>query len=468
VGLLDAVTQREVAPGRVTIEPQSNYLVARLQKDARQGATGIGAMLTAVNRSTDTWTAPSLRREAYAAGVNFRHQFIKRNYEINGYAAQTLVRGSADAIAATQRSLVHLYQRPDDDLAYDPTRTSLGGASYQLYLNKRGGGNTRMSTGYSYFSPGFDINDAGYLRRANQQAESFWWQYANRQPKHFWRFWNLNVNQWLNWSAAGLRTEVGGNFNTHMQLKNNMWLHLGQGGNALARSDCDNCSRGGPALRQSPSLWGWAGIEGDSRRMVSLDLFTQWSRGDEGKTYNWSLDPGVNFQFASRMSASISLSYRRSVDDAQWYDNYGDPGIDTTHYTFARLDRETLVMTTRFNFTFSPTLSLQVYAQPYTTGGSYTGWRELANPLATRFDDRFRPYRPGVNPDGFNFKQLRSNSVLRWEYRPGSLLYVVWAQERTQDDRDLGTFDARRDYRNLLEAHPTNVFLVKGSYWVSF
>jgi hypothetical protein len=222
VGLLDAVTQREVAPGDATIEPQSNYLVARLQKDARQGATGLGAMLTAVNRSTDTWTASSLRREAYAAGVNFRHQFFKRNYEINGYAAQTLVRGSAEAIDATQTSLVHLYQRPDDDLRYDPTRTSLGGTSYQLYLNKRGGGNTRLSTGYSYFSPGFDINDAGYLSRANLQSQSLWWQYADRKPKHFWRFWNVNINEWMQWSAAGLRTEVGGNVNTHMQLENNI------------------------------------------------------------------------------------------------------------------------------------------------------------------------------------------------------------------------------------------------------
>ncbi len=125
-------------------------------------------------------------------------------------------------------------------------------------------------------------------------------------------------------------------------------------------------------------------------------------------------------------------------------------------------------MTTRFNFTATPTLSLQVYAQPYATGGSFSDWSELADPRAARFEDRYRPYRPGADPGGFNFKQLRSNTVLRWEYRPGSVLYVVWAQERTQDDRDAGTFDARRDLNNLLKAHPTNVFLVKGSYWVSF
>jgi uncharacterized protein DUF5916 len=189
---------------------------------------------------------------------------------------------------------------------------------------------------------------------------------------------------------------------------------------------------------------------------------------DEGRSHSWWFGPTVEFKFASRLSTQIGMSYSRGVNARQWYDNYGDPGHDTTHYTFARLDRKTLSMTTRLNFTATPTLSLQIYAQPYITGGDYADWAELASPRADRFEDRYRPYRPGENPEGFNFKQLRSNTVLRWEYKPGSVLYVVWAQERTQSDRDLGTFDAERDYRNLFKAHPTNVFLVKGSYWVSF
>jgi len=173
---------------------------------------------------------------------------------------------------------------------------------------------------------------------------------------------------------------------------------------------------------------------------------------------------------ASRFSADVGLSYGRNVNDAQWYANYADVGSDTAHYTFARLDQHTLAVTTRLNFTATPTLSLQVYAQPFMTGGDFSNWRELQDPRSISYSSRYQPYN-GSLVDGstladFNFRQYRSNTVLRWEYRPGSTLYFVWAQERTSSDEL--RFDARRDYGRLFAAHPGNVFLIKGSYWTSF
>jgi hypothetical protein len=469
VGLLNATTQREVAPGDRTIEPQTNYSVARLQQEWRGGKSSIGVMGTSVHRDLDQWTDAYLRRDALAGGIDTRHEFLDRRYSIRGFVAASNVRGSAEAIARTQMSGVHLYQRPDDDLAFDASRTSLSGTSFQLNFNKNGGGITRFSTGYHFLSPGFEINDLGFLGRANGQNQYLWYAIQLRQPTKIYRQWMTNFNQWTQWTVDGLRQELGGNVNSHMQLKNNVWLHVGQGGNALATSFCDNCARGGPALRQSRSLWGWAGVEGDNRKSIVPYFFTMWGSGDEGRSNNWQIDPSVTIKVASRFSTDISLSYGHSVNDAQWYDNFGDPGHDTTHHTFARLDQRTMSVSTRLNFTATPTLSLQVYARPFMTGGEYSNWRELADPRAAAFLSRYQPYNSGTIDDAFNFRQFRSNSVVRWEYRPGSTLYFVWAQERTaaEGGPNAPRFNAQDDYRALFGSRPGNVFLIKASYWMS-
>ena len=469
VGFLNATTEREVAPGDKTIEPLTNYAVGRLQQDFRGGRSGIGVMLTNVHRDLDSWTDVYLRGDATAVGIDTRHETQDRRYSVSGQIAGSNVRGSTAAIAATQRSGVHLYQRRDDRIAYDPTRTSLSGTFVQVGVNKNGGGITRFSAGYQYISPGFEINDIGFLSRANGQNQYLWYAWQLRQPTKLYRQWMTNLNQWTNWTTDGLRQELGGNVNSHMQLKNNMWLHAGQGGNALVPSYCDNCARGGPAVRQTRSWWGWAGVEGDNRRSLVPYFFTNWSTGDEGRSGGFSLDPSVTIKVASRFSTNLSLSYGHSVNDAQWYSNYGDVAIDTAHITFARLDQRSMSVSTRINYTVSPTLSVQVYAQPFMTGGDYTNWRELSNPRASGYLDRWLPYGSSPLNDGFNFRQFRSNSVVRWEYRPGSTLYFVWAQERTDSEGGAGApaFNANKDARSLFRSHPGNVFLVKGSYWLS-
>jgi hypothetical protein len=424
-------------------------------------------MGTNVRRDLDPWSDAYLRRDASAVGVDTRHEFLDRRYAISAYAAGSVVNGSAEAIARTQSNGVHNFQRLDDRVAYDPTRTSLSGTSFQINVSKNGGGFTRFSTGYQFISPGFEINDVGFLSRANAQNQFLWYAVQLRTPTKLYRQWMSNFNQWTNWTADGLRQELGGNVNSHMQLKNNVWLHVGEGGNALIPSFCDNCARGGPALRQSRAWWGWAGVEGDNRRSIIPYFFTRWMSGDEGRSNSVGIDPSVTLKVASRFSADVGVSYGHDINDAQYYARFGDIAIDTTHYTFARLDQHTLSVTTRLNFTATPTLSLQVYAQPFMTGGDYSNWRELLDPRAASFQSRYQPYNGGTLDD-FNFRQFRSNSVVRWEYRPGSTLYFVWAQERTSSPDGIAPqFNARNDARALFGAHPGNVFLVKGSYWLS-
>ena len=468
VGALEAVTQREVGPGSRTLEPQTNYFVGRVQKDIRGGASGVGLMLTSVRRRLDGWSSDYLRREATVGGVDIRHQFLDRRFEVSGYYARSLVSGSAKAIASTQQSSVHNYQRPDDALAFDSLRTELGGTSAQINLAKRGGDITRFSTGVQWFSPGFEVNDVGFLSHANARNQFLWFALVFNKPRAFYRSAQVNLNEWTNFTAAGLRTDVGGNVNAHAQLSNGSWIHFGQGVNSAAPVYCENCMRGGPAVRQDPSFWGWAGVEGDMRRQVVPALFTRWSSGDGGRSHGWGLDPSVELRLASRFSASVGLSYGHDVNAAQFKDIFGDIGSDTTLYTIARLDQRTTSMTTRLNYTVTPALSVQVYAQPFVSKGEFSDWLQLAQPRAARWNDRYAPYGGG-DPGAFNFRQYRSNTVVRWEYRPGSVLYFVWAQDRT---RNLKGLDARLEnrtgrYREMFVLHPENVFLVKGSYWIS-
>ena len=464
VGLLEAVTKEETV-GDVVVEPRTNYVVGRVQQDFNDGGSGIGLMITGVNRELDDVTADWLRREAYTAGLDLRHRFGGQRFSVNAYAVGSIVRGHPDAIAATQRSGVHNFQRPDDDVVYDPQRTSLSGTGFRLGLGKVGGGVTRFNTTLSRWSPGLEVNDVGFLTLADEQSWGNWFALVFNTPRSFYRRLQVNFNQWQNFTIGGTRTSLGGNINMNSMLKNQWFTYMGVGGNAPAY--CARCLRGGPALLNDPRLNSWMGIEGDGRRALIPSVNVSYSRWDEGRSRSYSVSAGLRARVASRFSTSLSPSYSENTDDRQWVGNFEDPGSGGLHYTVAHLEQRTAALTARADLTMTPSLTLQVYAQPFVTTGNYTNWREATESRARDYDERFRPYGSGAAPDAFNVKQFRSNTVLRWEYRPGSTLYAVWAQGRHQDDLDPGTFELRRDGRNLFSAHPDKTFLIKASYWFS-
>ncbi|MGQ0649139.1 MAG: DUF5916 domain-containing protein [Gemmatimonadaceae bacterium] len=466
IGIMNAVTAREAVGDTLTVEPRSNYFVARMQQDLRRGRSGFGVVFSAVNRDLDDQTNAFLRREAYATGLDFRHRFgTGDNYGLSGHLLGSLVRGSEEAIARTQVSGVHLYQRPDDDLEYDPTRTSLSGVSGGLGLSKNGGGITRFFTGVWYKSPGLEINDVGYMQSVDNMGQSNWFALTFQEPKSFYRRLQINFNQFNSFFTNGTRSGNGGNINLNSQLKNMWFVYAGIG--AETGAHCGACLRGGPMLWEQPAAFGWMGFSADQRKPIVPGFGFDWGRGDNGRSHRYNVGPRVQMRLASRFNSSIGLNYSRNVQDRQWLGNFGAVGSDTTHYTIARLDQKTVSLTTRVNWTASPTLSLQVYAQPFATGGDYSDWRRTVDPRSRTYESQYEPFTQQGDPGGFNFKQFRSNTVLRWEYRPGSTLFFVWQQGRTQAGLDAGSFDFRRDYRNLFTAHPENTFLVKASYWFS-
>lgn len=464
LGILDAVTDQETA-GLTELEPRTNYFAARLNHEMRSGQTALGAMLTAVNRDLAPQSEDYLRRSAYTGGIDFRHQFAHQNYEVSANVAASQVQGSQQAIARTQLSSVHFYQRPDDDIEFDSTRTSLTGYSSQFGVNKRGGGPWRFYMGGWYRSAGFEINDLGFMTNVNDMGLSLWHALMLNRPNLFYRRFQVNVNAWSSWFTDGISSGPGGNINWNTQLKN-MWS-MGSGIGIDKGAFCGACTRGGPFVRESNAVFGWWWMSGDSRKQMYPSISTNLGRSDDGRSSRVDVNGQLNMRLASRFSASLGIGYGRNIDDNQWYGNFGSPFSDTTHYTFARLDQKTVSMTGRLNYTITPTLSLQFYGQPFVSAGTYTDWRELNQARAKAYDDRYTSFTKGGSLAGFNFKQFRSNSVLRWEYRPGSTLFLVWQQGRTEDLSDPGSFQFRRDYSTLFGAHPQNTFLIKGSYWLS-
>ena len=467
LGAIEAVTGREEGPGNRTIEPRSNYTVFRATQDFRHGETGIGVIGTLTDRSLDQWTRSSLRSGALVGGLDFRHRFLKGRYEVVTRLVGSRVTGSEQAIAATQLSPVHYYQRPDSPLGFDSTRTSLRGDAEEFTFGKVGGGLIHFETSYQRVSPGFEANDLGYLRRADWQDQATWASLNWNKPGPFFRrlFWNFN--EWSDWTNAGLPLEKAVNTNVHFELPNSFFLHGGGSWGGLGTTYCDFCSRGGPALRQDKYIAPWFGVQGDPRWVAIPSMWINYTRRDHGRSRNLDLNPTMDFRISSRWTGTLGFEYNWNRDDRQWYGNFTD-STSVTHYTFAHLEQRTASLVTRVNFTASPTLTVQAYAAPFVSKGRYTDIRELAAPRAAAYADRYAAYGDTAvtnHPNDFNFKQFNSNLVLRWEYRPGSALFLVWQQGRQDSESQYGTRSLGGDLDRLFSAHPNNTFLVKLSYW---
>jgi hypothetical protein len=467
-GVLDAVTRHvEGADGR-TAEPRANYAVLRAQQDLRGGDAGVSWIATAVNRALDGVSAPFMHESAYVTGASFRSRFGGRNYEINGSVAASRVSGSAAALARTQKSSVHYFQQPGDDPSVDTTRTSLSGYAAQIKVGKYAGGITRFESSLVRQSAGFEVNDLGYLRRADILDWSTWASVNFQTPTRLYRWLSFNGNHWQHWNTSGLALENAWNFNSHIGLNNNWNFHAGTTIGGLGTTYNDRSTRGGPALRQSRYLAPWFGVNGDSRRMVVPNLWVNLSRRDEGRSRSWSLSPSLGIQASTRFRVGLGAGLSRAENNTQWYGNPSDAD-GTMHHTFARLDQRTVSMNVRINYAATPDLTFEFYGEPFASSGTYSDLRQVsATPDAAGYDERFVPFTPSGTPTTtFSYRQLRTNAVLRWEYRPGSTLFLVWAHGREGSTTNEPRQVWHDDFADLFGMHPDNTFLVKVSYWLN-
>jgi Domain of unknown function (DUF5916)/Carbohydrate family 9 binding domain-like len=466
IGALDAVTGREdarLAGGlgqwTQTVEPLTNYTVAQAKREwSNQSSVGFAFTNTARRLDQDVSFLPS---HATTGGVNWDWRMKDPRYSVTGYWAGSSVRGSAEAIDELQRNAVHNLQRPDAAyLGYNPARTSLNGHAGSVGFQKIGGAKVRFSVNGSYKTPGFDVNDVGYVRRADEIAQSAWVQVRWDTPTKVYRNVRINFNQWAGWNFGGDSRFRGANVNGQVVLASN-WA-AGGGLNVEGAGVDDRATRGGPALRSKGGGNVWYFVQTDGRKAVN-GLWQGFVYKDQLGDVSWGFDPELVVRPTAFVSVSGGVHFERDNEDAQWVENVADGA--STHYVFGRLRQTTVGLTARLNYTVTPALTLQVYAQPFVSAGAYSNFKQVVRPRAAPFASQFGPYAYSGEPD-FNYRSFRMTNVLRWEYKPGSALYVVWQQVR-EDTASVGAFRFSADLHDLFGLPATNVFLVKFSCWLN-
>ncbi|MFO7733626.1 MAG: DUF5916 domain-containing protein [Candidatus Aminicenantes bacterium] len=515
VGFLNAVTGRELARidqegVRLTqeVEPLSYYGALRVQKDIDEGRRGFGLMATGVMRDLDGGGGGSVPNDALAAMLN-RNAFTlaadgwafldkDKSWVVGGWIGGTRVEGGVDAIWRLQNSSVHYFQRPDaTHVELDPAATSLSGWGARLNLAKQRG-NVLVLANVGALSPGFNPNDAGFQQGASdvinfQFLPGYQW---TKPGKVFLRA--LVAGGWFrNYDFGGNKNWDGGLAIFEGQLRNfwNVNTMFAYNPDTISK----NLTRGGP-LALIPSGWQIeGGVTTDSRKAVVFELFaTNYRRPRDGNEWNGQFS--VRWKPGSNFSLSVGPTVGFETSEIQWVRRVADELMTETfgaRYVFGRIDQKVLGSEVRLDWTFTPRLTLQAYVQPFLAVGHYDRFKELAVPKTYEYNVYGEGAGGGsgsgaeastivydpvsdaytVDPDGaggaaapfsfanpdFNYKSLRGTVVLRWEYRPGSLLYFVWTQNRA-DFANPGSLRLGRDLGDLFSAPGDNIFLLKVSY----
>ncbi len=497
LGILGAATKRETgryadANGRIaeaTVEPRTEFLVTRVRQDFRQGNTVIGGVLTGVHRELgETALAPLFVRNALVSGVDFEHRWDDRTWAVSGFLSGSRTTGDRQVVTALQRSPIRAYQRPDAaHLGVDTLATTLGGYFGTVSLAKLGGKHWLGSLTYEQTSPGFEVNDLGFQTRSDFRSFSTGVQYREQAIGPVFR----------SYQASFFGT-VAGNFDGDILEKRLSSFGFGQLRNFWSvdyffsgTPDVydDRLTRGGVvALR--PAEWiSRVNLNSDSRRIIQFGVGAGMGRSSAGE---WSHAWGGGLNVRPRPSARIFISpqFQRAFNLDQYVQTVTDPLATATfgrRHVFANVESNTLSLETRVEWTFSPRLTLQMWMQPFVSSGQFTSYKEFAAPRTFRFAeygvDRGTVDRRGdvlrVDPDGlagpaapfgvgvqdFTVRSLRGNAVLRWEYRLGSTLFVVWQQQREGFD-GVADLDAANDLAAPFRGRASNVFLVKLAYWL--
>ncbi len=491
LGLIQSLTQREAArvaaPGgsrEETVEPWGSYTVARVHQDWDKGNTSLGGMLTYTRRGIEESTSPFLPESALAGGIDFARYFADRSWVIEASAVASRVSGDPRAIQALQTNAVHYYQRPDaPHVDFDPLATALSGHGGFLRVGRTDKGRLRLSNRFNWYSPGLELNDLGYLRQADVLANRAFLGWSEPSPKGPFRSYSAQLSRSDQWDFGGLKTWGSTELDLSGQFRNKWSANAGL--RWIEEPVDTRVLRGGPALRQDSFLCTSLYLESDGSRRLGGSASSHAHLHSEGVSLQTDSSASLWLRPLRAMRVSANVSYSTNRDDLQYVSS---PALgDAQRFVLGRISQRTWSLTVRANLTLSPNLSLQYYGSPFVSTGRYGGFKRATDTQASRYPDRFHAFAGDElryradgnaydatgteggysfgNPD-FSFREFRSNLVLRWEYRPGSSLYVVWSQGRT----DLApAWESRlgSNWNALWRARPDNVLLVKLSYWFS-
>ena len=500
-GTLHALTNREEADilrgglkSEAGVEPLTYYGIASGLHEFKDRRYGLGLLGSTVLRSLDApQFASGLDRQAFVGGVDgWVFLDAKKMWVISGYSAMSHVRGTQEAILAMQRNPRHYFQRPDaGEVRLDSSATSLTGNVTRLWLNKQQG-NWYSNAGFGFITPGLEMNDIGFSRSTDVINGHFALGRKWTKPNRIRKQQNLHGALFGSWDWDGVRTWGGGFLEGNTEFINNYSLDYEWAYNPQSQND--RATRGGPRMVNAPGTEFSLYFDTDSKRPLFYSLSAySYTQPAAGNAYTWNVYPAVDIKPVPNLLVSVGPGYERSLDTSAYVETDADPLATATYgnrYLFADNHQTTLSANLRVNWSFSPRLSLQFFGQPYFTTAGYDNYKEFAKGGTYDFntfgqsgastvthvknetDDYYLLDPDGAGPAtaiqvdnrSFNYRSMRGNAVLRWEYMPGSAFYLVWTQLR-QDIDQTSDFSLRQSTRHVFDAHPDNIFLAKVTYY---
>ncbi|MCF8346462.1 MAG: carbohydrate binding family 9 domain-containing protein [Bacteroidales bacterium] len=490
IGILESVTAEEFATidkqgerSHVAVEPLTNYFVGRVLQDLNNGNTILGGIVTSTYRDIKADNLSFLPVSATTGGINFQQYWGNKSYNIQFVNYFSHVTGTTEAITRLQESPSHIYQRPDADyLQLDTSRTSLSGMGGTLQFWKTSGKFNALAS-VIWKSPGLDVNDLGYFRMGDEITEMTWFRYSFYEPFSIFRQLHVSATQFRAWDFGGYKAIGGIDAGVSTNFINFWSTHIGYQLNGPVR--LNSFLRGGPSILLPAGNSFFLSVSSDERKKLAVETDIHYVQGSEN--YENDLSLGLEFEYRPINALNLSLEpeYMKSYAVLQYVDQFEQQGEQ--RYIFSSIDQTVLALSLRANLTITPELTIQYWGQPFIASGDFYDFKHITNGTAASFTDRFHQYSPDEisyvsdedqyyvnelesgldsytidNPD-FGVSEFLSNMVIRWEYRPGSYLYLVWTQSREESESG-STFGFSKNINRIWNIRPVNVFMLKFSY----
>lgn len=491
VGISNAMTSRTLADiqsedrtRKEGVEPFTNYFAARVSKDINKGQTQIGGMLTSVNRNIKDEQLKFLPDNAYTGGIDAVRYFNDFKYFVSGTLVGSYISGDTTAISDLQLASTRYFQRPDaEHLDYDPARTHLSGYGAALAAGKDASEGWRFRFNVSLRSPGLELNDLGYLRSADAVYQYFWTGYKIAEPFSVFQLTDFRFKQWYATDFGGQTLESGMTFVFSSQFTNrwNLFMNYNRNGRSLS----NRMLRGGPGIVLPPSQSGFLWMRSDQTRPVYAAVSAFHRQGEYDYFDYTQFGAEIGLHPGPRTDIKINARYSASGNELQYITELesGEQPI----YLTGNISQKTFSLSINAAFSINPNLSIQYYGSPFVSNALYSDFKKITQGDADDYYERYSAYSENRmlydavnnvyefseegenlrfdNPD-FNFRQFRSNLVLRWEYRPGSQLFLVWSQDRTESLSD-GQIGIAESLADMFKTGSNDVFLVKFSYLIN-
>lgn len=491
IGILETVTGKEYAQiqendnrKEFLVEPLTNYFVGRAQKDFNKRNSYVGTIFTATNRNLETDFLNFMHQSAYTAGIDFMHNWNNRKYYFKGNFVGSRIEGSKESITATQRNITHLFQRTDaGHLSLDPARTSLTGTGGKFEIGKASVGNWRYKGSVIWRSPELELNDMGFLRQADEIKQSAYLSYETLKPRGQFRKITSYIEQLSIFDFEGNYNKMQYMLGSDAMLKNNWNVVLSAIYKPVNYSN--SILQGGPRFRYSEDFFKSVSVTSDSRKKLRYSIAVFNNRGKNNSFSYSELNFGLNYQPIDAFVVSVNPVLSSNKNKLQYI---SQTNVTTEpRYITANMNQDTFSASVRFDFNINPNFTIQYYGQPFISKGKYNQFNKVTDPSAEYYKDRISLFSENQigfnetkntydidedtngtvdysisNPD-FSFVQFRSNLVARWEYIPGSEIFLVWSQGITSNGNPNENLFTELDSQ-ILGRKPTNTFLIKMTY----